>query len=156
MCTVLKIRAARRSAAAERSEEPHVLEVPVFVDVRRALILVDLLEGFLHEELVGLFLFLHVKLEDVVEAVRVEAVVVLEAAAANDVPDLDAVLLGVVDVASAEDDLGAVLAGAVDEGILVGHVGVVDAVRVDWVPAVDDHRDGEGLVAESLEVDDVG
>ena len=62
-------------------------------------------EVVLHEVLVADVLVDHVELDDVVEAVGVGGVVVLEAAATDGVLDLDTLELGVVDLLALEDQL---------------------------------------------------
>ena len=104
-----------------------------------------------HEHLVALVLLDDVFLDDVVEAPHVARVVVALAAAADRVPDLDGVDLGVVRLFAGEDDLRAVMSRTVAVVRDVGHVGFRHSVGVDGVPAVEDHGDGEGLVAERHE-----
>ena len=76
-----------------------------------------------HEHLVALVLLDDVFLDDVVEAPLVARVVVALAAAADCVPDLDGVDLGVVCLLAGEDDLRAVVSGTVVVVRDVGHVG---------------------------------
>ena len=104
-----------------------------------------------HEDLVALVLLVGVVLDEVVEAPHVARVVVALAAAADCVPDLDGVDLGVVCLLAGEDYLRAVVSGTVAVVRDVGHVGFHHSVGVDGVPAVEDHGDGEGLVAECHE-----
>ena len=104
-----------------------------------------------HEHLVALVLLDDVFLDDVVEAPLVARVVVALAAAADCVPDLDGVDLGVVCLLAGEDDLRAVVSGTVAVVRDVGYVGFLHPVGVDGVPAVEDHGDGEGLVAQRHE-----
>ena len=104
-----------------------------------------------HEDLVALVLLVGVVLDEVVEAPHVARVVVALAAAADRVPDLDGVDLGVVRLLAREDDLRAVVSRTVAVVRHVGHVGFHHSVGVDGVPAVEDHGDGESLVAEGHE-----
>ena len=140
-------RAALSPPAGHGAEEASWAEVVVVVQVDIAGGLVELPQVVLEEQDVAGLLVLHVTLDDVVEAVGVARVVVLEAAAAYGVLHLDALLLRVGDIAALEDELGAVLAGSVAEVVVVDHVGVGDAVGVDGVPAVDEHGYRQRLVA---------
>ena len=102
-------------------------------------------EVFLDEVLVALFLIGLVPLHDVVEAVGVEARVRASAPAPDGVLGPDVLLA----LAPPEHELGPFVAVAVFVIGEVFNIVVEDADHIGGVPAVADHQDCQGLVAES-------
>ena len=149
---LVPVRVEHRVLLRVGAEELAVFQRPVVVEMSLTLTLGHLLRGDLAEVLVALLLHDEVPLQDVVEAVRVHVGVGSETAAADGVLDEDVLLA----LASAEQHLGAVDLVAIAVVRVVLDVGIHDTFGVLRVPAVDDHEDGERLVAEANEAQALG
>ncbi len=130
-------------------EESARLELPVRVEVPVALGVRHLRDVDLDEVFVALFFLDLVPLNDVVEAVGVEARVRASAPAPDGVLGPDVLLA----LAPSEHELGAFVTVSVFVVGEVFNIVVEDADHVDGVPAVGDHQDCQGLVSETNEAE---